>query len=134
MIRKYDPNGNGSIFVNTLLGEPRGLAFDVSGNLYVAYAGFSSQIIKFDSGGNWSVFATGLNPSGLAFDSNGYLYVVNNGNEIMKFNSSGNGSVFTSGLSDVNFIAIQVPEPATWNLLTSGALTLLGGLRLRRRS
>jgi hypothetical protein len=30
--------------------------------------------------------------------------------------------------------AIQVPEPTTWSLLALGALTLLGGLRLRRRS
>jgi hypothetical protein len=32
------------------------------------------------------------------------------------------------------FIAVQIPEPATWALLVLGAVTLLDGLRLRHQS
>jgi DNA-binding beta-propeller fold protein YncE len=66
--------------------------------LYVANA-VSNTIVKIDSGGNASVFASsGLShPEGVAFDSSGNLYVANNGNgTIEKFDPSGNGSVFAS--------------------------------------
>ncbi len=78
------------------LDDPIGLAFDSSGNLYVANNA-NNTIEKFDSNGNGTVFASsGLdNPAGLAFDSGGNLYVANfNANDIEKFDASGQGSVF----------------------------------------
>src|SRR5208282_3761301 len=74
-------NSSGSL-VNgawaTGLGWPYGLAFDSSGNLYVANRG-NGTIEKFSPGGvDLGAFATGLNgPSGPAFDSSGNLYVAN---------------------------------------------------------
>ena len=106
-------------------------------NLYVSDTG-SNTILEFDASGHESVFATwGLNqPEGLAFDSSGNLYVASYGNDtIVKFDPSGNGSVFANtGFDRPTFIAIQVPEPSTWSLLALGAVTLFGGLRLRRRA
>jgi len=96
------------------LSEPWGLAFDSSGNLYVANA-INSTIEKFDSSGNGTVFAnsnSGVNdPWGLAFDSSGNLYVANQGiSTIEKFDSSGNGTVFAnsnSGAGDCGWLAID---------------------------
>jgi hypothetical protein len=108
-----------------------GLAFDNSGNLYVANQG-ANTIMKFDPSGHASLFASsGMNqPMGLAFDSSGDLYVVNNGNlnhnTIVKFDANGNGSLFASGLLNVGFIAIQIPEPASWVLVALGCAVLLG--------
>ncbi|MGD1019671.1 MAG: PEP-CTERM sorting domain-containing protein [Verrucomicrobiia bacterium] len=66
----------------------------------------SNTILKFDSAGNESVFATGssgLNyPYGLAVDSGGNLYVANSGgglqgsSDIEEFSPSATGSVLTA--------------------------------------
>jgi sugar lactone lactonase YvrE len=103
-IEKFDSNGHGTVFASTGLSNPQGLAFDNSGNLYVANY-FGGSIEKFDSSGNGTVFAsTGLNDStGLAFDSGGNLYVANwENNSIEKFDSSGQGSTFANDLTGVS--------------------------------
>ena len=145
-IEEFDPNGSRSVFASTYLNNPHGLAFDSSGNLYVANGGNgdagSQSIAKFDSSGHGSVLATsGLNiPWGLGFDSSGNLYVVNadigtGTGSIEKFDSNGiDFGVFVSGLSNPMFIAIQVPEPATWSLLALGVIALLGTRRFHRHS
>ena len=72
---------------------PTGLAFDDSGNLYVASAS-SMKIYKYDpSGGTTSVFFANSEgyvyyPLGLAFDSNGFLYVASSWT-IVKLDSTG---------------------------------------------
>lgn len=58
-IYKIDPSGNQSLYTNTGLAHPRGLAFGSGGDLYVANA--NGTIEKFDSSGNASPFASGLN-------------------------------------------------------------------------
>jgi sugar lactone lactonase YvrE len=123
-IEKFDSSGNGSIFASGL-GSPQGLAFDSSGNLYVA-SFYDSTIEKFDSSGNGSLFASGLSrPLGLAFDSSDNLYVANFRGMIYKFDSSGNRSTFASGLNYYpNFIATQVPEPASAMLMAIGGAIL----------
>ena len=95
--------------------------------IYVSCYG-NGTIEKFDSSGNGTIFASGLNgPSGLAFDSSGNLFTTNwSTGTIEKFDSSGNRSVFASGLNRPSFIAAQIPEPATLLLLG------LGGLIIRR--
>jgi sugar lactone lactonase YvrE/subtilisin-like proprotein convertase family protein len=90
--------GVSSVFANTGLSFPEGLALDGAGNLYVANRG-NNTIMKFTPGGVGSLFAnTGLDgPQGLAFDSAGNLYVANiSGNTIMKFTPGGVGSLFAT--------------------------------------
>ena len=107
---QFAPNGAGSNFGNTaLLDVPEGLAFDSSGDLFVANA-YNNSIVEFTPGGLGSVFASsGLdNPLGLAIDSAGNVYVANYGNNtIEKFTPAGIGSVFTntdlSGPNDLAF-------------------------------
>ncbi|HUJ72995.1 MAG TPA: SBBP repeat-containing protein [Verrucomicrobiae bacterium] len=107
-IYRYTSSGQQSVFVNSGLDGPDGLAFDSSGNLYVANWGYSTfdifsggSIDKIDSSGHLTVFASGLAiPDGLAFDSSGNLYAaMNTTGTIMKYDPSGNGTVFASGLS-----------------------------------
>lgn len=125
----FDPAGNlyvannGGNFISkfatdgTFLGEfgdrafldsPHGMAFDTNGNLYVANdlpASGSPSIVRFDTSGNGSVFATDLldTPSSLAFDKAGNLYVSNygqSGNNVVKITPGGVVSVFAyAGLS-----------------------------------
>ena len=68
--------------------------------------------------------------TGLVLDGSGNLYVVNNGdrnhNTIVKFDANGNGSLFASGLLNVGFIAIQIPEHASWVLVALGCAVFLG--------
>jgi len=102
-ILTFGLDGNGSLFANTGLSSPRGIAFDSVGNVYVGNYN-DSTIQKFTLGGvHLGVFAsTGLsNPQGLAFDSAGNLYAANAGNNtIQKFTPDGLGSTFAStGLS-----------------------------------
>ena len=102
IIELYDSDGSGSVFADSGLGSPEGLAFDNNGTLYVANFN-SSTITKFDSKGHGTLFASsGLNqPIGLAFDGSGNLYAANWGdNTIEKFDSAGTPSVFAnSGVS-----------------------------------
>jgi len=78
--------------------------------IYVSCYG-NGTIEKFDSIGNGTIFASGLNgPSGLAFDSSGNLYVANwNSGTIGKFDLSGHESIFAWGLNHPSFIAAQIP-------------------------
>ena len=96
-----------------------------------------NMIEKFDSSGQGSVFASFrlAQPVGLAFDSGGDLYAADQfAGRIEKMDSNGNASVFASGMNIPYFIAVQIPEPATWSLLTLGIGVLFGGLGWRHHS
>ena len=94
-IYKIGPNGVPSAFASGLKG-PLGLAFDSTGNLFVA--GFDGAILKFTPNHVRTTFALGLNqPEGLAFDSADNLFVTDGGN-IYKFSAQGAGTTFASGL------------------------------------
>ena len=97
-VMKYDANGSGYTFASGL-NDPRGLAFDTSGNLFVASAG-DGTITKFDPVGNSAPFYSGLSsPTGLAFDSFGNLFVAEAGiDTISKFDSEGTRSVFATNV------------------------------------
>jgi DNA-binding beta-propeller fold protein YncE len=134
-IVRISPSGQSLIFASSGLNHPFGLAFDSSGNLYVANSG-NNTIEKFDSSGNASFFASARgSPSGLAFDSSGNLYATDQSGMI-KIDPSGHVSDFLPNgpLYTPAFIAIQVPEPATWALVAFAFCVLLCGRRLRRRS
>ena len=90
---------SGTTIISGLEG-PRGLAFDNSGNLYVANLG-NGTIGKYNSNGGTidASFVTGLRePFGLAFDNSGNLYVSNSYyfGKIGKYNS--NGGVLNANL------------------------------------
>lgn len=99
-IWQFTSAGVGTLFASTGLNNPRGLAFDSLGRLYVANRG-DQTITRFDANGTPFLFAgipldftQGLNePVGLAFDSaSSTLFVANrNGNTIGKFSTLGNG-------------------------------------------
>jgi streptogramin lyase len=105
-------NGNGSIvafnptnetFSNNIasgvgLSDPQGLAFDSSGNLYVANASGGGSIDKYSlSTSTWSTYASNLGstPEGIAIDGNGDLFVtVSSAKTIVEITPNGSiGSV-----------------------------------------
>ena len=79
-----------------------------AGDIFVSDSG-NGTVVRFDSAGNESIFASGLNdPSGLAFDGGGNLYVADSGaGTILKFSANGSGSVFASGLTDPTGLAFD---------------------------
>jgi sugar lactone lactonase YvrE len=149
-ISKVDlADGTVSTFASGL-NNPLGLDFDSSGNLYVAQQS-SGAILKFDSSGVMTPFATGLNYylSGLAVDSANNVYVGANryaGNfasAILKFNPQGalistwNWSVggpgplqptgLALGLSGDLFVS-DYSGNALYSISPSGVPTLITGL------
>lgn len=102
-VLKFTSPGVSSIFASGF-NNPRGLAFDQSGNLYVAN-GSGNTITKIQTNGSTSVFAsTGLNdPRGIAFDHLGNLFVANSGNNtIWKYDASGAGALFGTSAFSAN--------------------------------
>jgi sugar lactone lactonase YvrE len=77
---------------------PRGMAFDLSGNLFVSH---EDSIIKFTPDGTRSTFASGLKSLlGLAFDKGGNLFAADHGaGAIVKFNPDGSNSTFATGIA-----------------------------------
>lgn len=145
-VAKFDTNGVGSVFVSPVFidtnsppirNSPTGLAFDSSGNLCVGNDG-TGLIMKFDANGKGSMFnsiPTLGDINGLAIDSSGNLYTTTySDNRVVKRDPSGHGTIIadaSDGLSGPRFIAVQIPEPATWLLATASAVLLW--LLLRRK-
>ncbi|MFM7319374.1 MAG: NHL repeat-containing protein [bacterium] len=77
-------------FTTTNVNNPQGLAFDASGNLYVANNG-DSTISKFGPGAALlGTISTNLSsPGALAIDPSGNVYARGLGGTISKFNSAG---------------------------------------------
>ena len=67
-ILKFTPDGMQSTFAMNLT-NPRGLAFDRSGNLFVSELAPANEILKFTPNGNQTLFASGIptQPEFLAF-------------------------------------------------------------------
>ena len=101
-IYKFTPDGAPYTTFASRLPGPLDMAFDSSGNLFVAsFSGTDGKILKFTPGGAQSTFALGLNsPYGLAFDSAGNLFVADTGSgTIYEFARHGARTTFASGLN-----------------------------------
>src|SRR5262249_18056465 len=107
-IAKIQPNGMVSQFVPGL-DKPEGVAFDGSGNLYVALQ-TSSAIDRITPDGAISTFVSGLpgTLAGLAFDQSGNLYVsTQSAGLIEKITPDGTASIFASGLVNPQGLAFD---------------------------
>jgi DNA-binding beta-propeller fold protein YncE len=121
--------------------DPRGLAFDSNGLLYVANP-YDNSIRRFASDGtDLGIFAnTGLNaPFALAFDADGNLYVSNQlGGGIRHFSASGADlgtfAVVTTPApaNPVGLAFSPVPEPGSLALLAMGGIACLARAVLNR--
>jgi len=85
---------------------PTALAFDQTGNMYVAnWSG--GTVSKIDTAGNITTFASiAGSPAGLAFDKQGVLYVSDYRNSIYRVTVDGKTAVFATGLhtpTGINF-------------------------------
>ncbi len=90
-ITKYDESGNGSIFTNSFVNGPSGIAIDATGKVYVSTNDDTIERFAPD-GTDLGVFAgSGLdNPMGLAFDGNGNLYAASfASNTVEEFTADG---------------------------------------------
>jgi sugar lactone lactonase YvrE len=97
-IRKFSPAGAlqktydiGA--VTGIGGSVYDLAFDPSGNMYVATSSSSTPILKYDVSGNvlsWTPGTTISTARGVAVDSSGNVYVLDSGvSKVLKFTSTG---------------------------------------------
>jgi sugar lactone lactonase YvrE len=139
-IEKYTPDGMGTAFVSLpfLWESVGGLAFDSSGNLYIACAqrprplaitpnlSNYGAILKVNQSGSISVFANvgSGRPLGLACDTNGNIYAVISDqiaedNVIAKYAPDGTGSLITSMDSSLLWGAAVGPDG---NLYVTDAL------------
>jgi len=110
VILKFTPDGRSSVFVSNI-SRPKGLAFDLLGNLYLAYPDRNS-ILKFSPNGERTTFASGIgHPFRLAFDLSGNLFVTDpSANSIFEISPSGVVSIIatsTSTTSRVNDLAFD---------------------------
>ena len=83
------------------LNSALGITFDNSNNLYIANG---NNIVKVNTLGNQSIFATGFNyTENVVFDNtgfpNGYLYVMDSTNNIYKVDVNGNITTFIIDLN-----------------------------------
>ena len=100
VILKFTPDGRSSVFVSNI-SHPKGLAFDSSGNLYLAYPDRHS-ILKFTPDGRRTTFASGIaHPYRLAFDAFGFLWVTDPGAGAL-YAIAPSGVVFLIDSSDVD--------------------------------
>lgn len=78
-IHVVDKSGNAGVFYRGL-GRPQGIAFDRSGNLYVAACLHGRHgIVKIDGAGEFAeIFVAGMNVVGLCFDRGGDMIVSTN--------------------------------------------------------
>jgi sugar lactone lactonase YvrE len=95
------PGGPQSTFYSGGLGEPLGLAFNNTGNLFVANS-LNGAVYQITPGGSLTTFASGLSdPHGLAFSSSsGNLFVDDyNTGAIYSYTPGGTPSPFAAGLN-----------------------------------
>jgi hypothetical protein len=104
VILKFTPDGKSSVFVSNI-SHPKGLAFDLLGNLYLAYPDRNS-ILKFTPNGKQTTFASGVgHPFRLAFDLFGNLFVTDvAANSILEISPSGVVSTIATNTSTSDLV------------------------------
>ncbi|MEN6386935.1 MAG: hypothetical protein ABFD79_17275 [Phycisphaerales bacterium] len=127
-IFKFDSIGNETLVAS--VSSLWALGIDSSDNLYATIDATIGTILKFDSSGGYTIFASGqFRPYDIAFDGAGNLYMTDYYNgTILIFDPSGESAVFASGLNGPGFIMI-IPEPASACLVLIG----LGMIRFRNK-
>ena len=114
-INKFASDGTKTPFITTGLSSPRDLAFDLSGNLFVAD---QNSVFKYTPGGNRTIISTGNNVSAIAVDATGNLFAADN-TSIFKYTSGGTQTLFAA-LPNTNALAID----AGGNILASTGSTI----------
>ncbi len=137
-IYEFTPGGVQSSLPLTGLNEPGMIAFDRTGNLFIAN-NFAGNVIEYSAGGVQSTFASGLGePYGLAFNPSGTLFEGDaSAATVNQLTPSGNASPFVtgSGTGALGWMTVEggplpVPEPSAFGLFGAG---LAGLLMLRRK-
>jgi sugar lactone lactonase YvrE len=107
-IYSIDSNGNASLFADSGLDGPEGIAFDSSGNLYVVNNG-NNTIEEFGTNSVGTLFANTTDyPQGLAFDNSGNLYAASPGGEnIDEFDTNGVETLFARDFGDPDALAFD---------------------------
>lgn len=118
------------------LNAPRGLAIDISGNLYIADSG-NNEVRKITPGGLILPVATQLNnPVSVATDAQGSVYIADSGNNrIVKVTAAGTTSTFAT-INGPQAVAVDssgnvLVADATqiWSVTAAGvASTMIAGL------
>ncbi|HEX4630671.1 MAG TPA: NHL repeat-containing protein [Chthoniobacterales bacterium] len=96
-VLRFHVSGTPSTFA-TGLSNPKGIAFDGNGHVFVADAGKGAILGYTVPDGSGTTFASGLSsPTGLAFDNTGIMYVSEAGTgNILKFDVFGTKSTFVT--------------------------------------
>jgi sugar lactone lactonase YvrE len=93
-VYRFDPSGAMTIFADSGLSWPYGLAFGDSGNLFVSNRG-NNTIEQFSPDGTGTVFANlDVQPMSLGYHG-GSLYCVDIAGEIERFDGAGTASLIT---------------------------------------
>jgi hypothetical protein len=114
-----------------ILDNPVGVAFDATGDLFVAQR-ISDNVLEFPAGGGAALIvipngAFAGSPADLAIGPNGLLYVATD-SAIYRFDvSGGNGVPVDSFGTGGRYVAFTpaVPEPGTWVLVGAGIILIL---------
>ena len=109
LILRINAAGGTPVTFTQGLSNPKGLAFDGNGHVFVANAG-SGSILRFNtSDASGTTFASGLNsPVGVTFDAAGNLFVSDAGDgAIYKYTTDGGREAFAIGLNQPAGIAFD---------------------------
>lgn len=113
----FDANGNYlTTYINPGTGsfnDPKGLALDGSGNLFVSDTG-NQRIVELANNGTPESFGsiggvtvTGLSPTGLVVDSSENVYVALNNATVEEFNSGGSSALTILGFNNPDGLALD---------------------------
>ena len=131
--------GDGGPAIDAQMGDPRAVAVDAAGNLYITQT-TSSRIRRVDASGIITTVATGLrHPRGVAVDAASNLYIADLGNHrVQRVDAEGNvttvtgtGTRGTSGDGGPAFEA-QLDNPQGVVVDSGGNLYISGRAQIRR--